>query len=111
MRIDRFTSKLQGALADAQSLAVGKDHNQVMPVHLLLALLDQQGGSTKPILNQMGVDVPAFREKLSGMLDKLAQVKDNYGDVQMPDWNRRACGGPRPRTSAARWWCRWARRR
>lgn len=89
MRIDRFTSKLQGALADAQSLAVGKDHNQVMPAHLLLALIDQQGGSTRPLLTQMGVDVPAFREAIAGMIEKLAQVKDNYGDVQLsPEMGR-----------------------
>lgn len=89
MRIDRFTSKLQGALADAQSLAVGKDNNQVMPAHLLLALIDQQGGSTKPLLTQMGVDVPAFREALVGVLDKLPQVSDNYGDVQLsPEMGR-----------------------
>ena len=83
MRIDRFTSKLQGALADAQSLAVGKDHNQVMPAHLLLSLLDQQGGSTRPLLTQMGVDVPAFRDALSSKVDQMAQVKDNYGDIQL----------------------------
>ena len=89
MRIDRFTSKLQGALADAQSLAVGKDHNQVMPAHLLLALIDQQGGSTRPLLTQMGVDVPAFREALVSVLDKLPQVPDNYGDVQLsPEMGR-----------------------
>lgn len=83
MRIDRFTSKLQGALADAQSLAVGKDHNQVAPVHLLQALIDQKGGSTRPILTQMGVDVPAFREAIAGKVEQLAQVKDNYGDIQL----------------------------
>jgi ATP-dependent Clp protease ATP-binding subunit ClpB len=83
MRIDRFTSKLQGALADAQSLAVGKDHNQVMPVHLLLALLDQQGSSTRPLLTQMGVDVPAFRASIESKVEQLAQVKDNYGDIQL----------------------------
>ncbi|MGK0337900.1 MAG: ATP-dependent Clp protease ATP-binding subunit ClpB, partial [Candidatus Azotimanducaceae bacterium] len=83
MRIDRFTSKLQTAVADAQSIAVGKDHNYVTPVHLLLALLDQQGGSTKPLLGQMGVDIVAFREGLGEILEGLATVKDNYGDVQL----------------------------
>ena len=83
MRIDRFTSKLQTAVADAQSIAVGKDHNYVTPVHLVLALLDQQGGSTKPLLSQMGVDITAFREGLGEILDGLATVKDNYGDVQL----------------------------
>jgi len=83
MRIDRFTSKLQTAVADAQSVAVGKDHNYVTPVHLLLALLDQQGGSTKPLLSQMGVDIAAFRDGLGEILEGLAVVKDNYGDIQV----------------------------
>ncbi|MFN3238973.1 MAG: ATP-dependent chaperone ClpB [Pseudomonadales bacterium] len=83
MRIDRFTSKLQSALADAQSLAVGKDHNQVTPLHLLQVLIDQKGGSTKPILTNMGVDVPAFRDAISTRVEQLAQVTDNYGDVQL----------------------------
>ncbi|MFT5804366.1 MAG: ATP-dependent Clp protease ATP-binding subunit ClpB [Candidatus Paceibacteria bacterium] len=89
MRIDRFTSKLQEALADAQSLAVGKDHNQISPIHLIAALLDQRGGSTRPLLSQMGVDVAKFRGELDGLLEKLAVIKDNYGDVQMsPDLGR-----------------------
>lgn len=83
MRIDRFTSKLQTAVADAQSIAVGMDHNYVAPSHLMLALLDQQGGSTKPLLGQMGVDTAAFRDGLSAILDNLPTVKDNYGDIQL----------------------------
>ncbi|MFT5015079.1 MAG: ATP-dependent Clp protease ATP-binding subunit ClpB [Patiriisocius sp.] len=83
MRIDRFTSKLQTSVADAQSLAVGMDHNYVAPAHLMLALLDQQGGSTKPLLGQMGVDTAAFKDGLIAILDKLATVKDNYGDIQL----------------------------
>jgi ATP-dependent Clp protease ATP-binding subunit ClpB len=89
MRIERFTSKLQEALADAQSVAVGKDHNQISPIHLVAALLDQRGGSTRPLLSQMGVDVTKFRNELNGLLEKLAVVKNNYGDVQMsPDLGR-----------------------
>ena len=89
MRIDRFTSKLQEALADAQSLAVGKDHNQISPTHLIAALLDQRGGSARPLLSQMGVDVAKFRGELDRLLGKLAVIKDNYGDVQMsPDLGR-----------------------
>lgn len=53
MRIDRLTSKLQLALSDAQSLAVGHDHPAIEPVHLLSALLEQQGGSIKPLLMQV----------------------------------------------------------
>ena len=50
MRMDKLTSRFQQALADAQSLAVGRDHNLIEPAHLLLALLDQQGGGTRPLL-------------------------------------------------------------
>ncbi|MCB1645581.1 MAG: ATP-dependent chaperone ClpB [Pseudomonadales bacterium] len=83
MRIDRFTSKLQEALADAQSLAVGKDHNQITPVHLIAALFDQKGGSVRQLVTQMGVDVSKFREELDNLLSNLPVVKDNYGDIQM----------------------------
>ena len=57
MRIDRLTSKLQLALSDAQSLAVGLDHPGIEPAHLMQALLEQQGGSIKPLLMQVGFDV------------------------------------------------------
>jgi ATP-dependent Clp protease ATP-binding subunit ClpB len=83
MRIDKFTSKLQEALSDAQSIAVGKDHNHVAPVHLILALLNQRGGSTQPLLAQMGVDIPNFRDELDHLVDGLPVVKENLGDVQM----------------------------
>src|SRR5690606_23707362 len=51
MRMDKLTSRFQQALADAQSLAVGRDHNMIEPVHLLVALIDQQGGGTRPLLS------------------------------------------------------------
>jgi ATP-dependent Clp protease ATP-binding subunit ClpB len=56
MRIDRFTTQLQTALSDAQSLAVGRDNNFMEPAHLLLAMLDQQGGSVRPLLTQAGAN-------------------------------------------------------
>jgi ATP-dependent Clp protease ATP-binding subunit ClpB len=83
MRIDKFTSKLQEALSDAQSIAVGKDHNYIAPVHLVLALLNQKGGSTQPLLSQMGVDVANFRDELDHLVDNLPTVKENLGDIQM----------------------------
>ncbi len=83
MRIDKFTSKLQEALSDAQSIAVGKDHNYLAPVHLILALLNQRGGSTQPLLAQMGVDVAKFRDELDHLVDSLPVVKENLGDIQM----------------------------
>ncbi len=60
MRMDKLTNQLQTALADAQSLALGKDHNFIEPVHLLSALLDQQGGSTRPLLQKAGANIPGL---------------------------------------------------
>ena len=69
MRMDKLTSRFQQALADAQSLAVGRDHNIIEPVHVFTALLDQQGGSTRPLLSQAGVNVPVLRERLKRIYD------------------------------------------
>ncbi len=70
-------------LADAQSLAVGRDHNLIEPVHLLAALLDQSGGSLKPLLSQTGVNVPLLRERLGEALDKLPKVSGQAGNVSL----------------------------
>lgn len=83
MRIDKFTAKLQEALSDAQSLAVGRDHNSLAPVHLVQSMLRQQGGSVKPILTQMGVDTIAMERELDVLIERLPQIKENLGDVQM----------------------------
>ncbi|MEO9275640.1 ATP-dependent chaperone ClpB [Marinomonas sp. 5E14-1] len=83
MRIDRLTSKLQLALSDAQSVALGQDHSYIESLHLMIALLDQQGGSTRPILQQAGISVAKFRESLNGLLNYLPKVKDHDGNVQM----------------------------
>jgi ATP-dependent Clp protease ATP-binding subunit ClpB len=83
MRIDRFTSRLQEALSDAQSLAVGKDHNHITPAHLVLSLIRQQGGSSRPILAQMGVEVAKFTEELEHMVESLPTVGQNVGDIQV----------------------------
>ena len=83
MRIDRFTSKLQTALADAQSLAVGRDHNQIDPVHLILALLEQQQGSIKSLMMQTGFDIQALRQALNDALDKLPTISNPTGDVNL----------------------------
>ncbi|MDP0589034.1 MAG: ATP-dependent chaperone ClpB [Candidatus Endonucleobacter bathymodioli] len=82
MRTERLTSKLQSALADAQSLAVGKDHNQIDPVHLLLALMDQRGGAVKPLLMQVGFDTAVLYKALNHLLEGLAVISDPTGDVQ-----------------------------
>ena len=83
MRIDRLTSKLQLALSDAQSLAVGHDHPAIEPVHLLSALIDQQGGSIKPLLMQVGFDIPALRAALNKELDALPKIQNPTGDVNL----------------------------
>lgn len=83
MRIDKMTTKLQSALADAQSLAVGKDHNYIEPVHLISVLLDQQGNSLVPMLRQMGVDVNALKAELAHKLNNLPVVQGTEGDVRV----------------------------
>ncbi|WP_101925115.1 ATP-dependent chaperone ClpB [Luteimonas rhizosphaerae] len=83
MRMDKLTSRFQQALADAQSLAVGRDHNMIEPVHLLLALVDQQGGGTRPLLAQAGVNVPVLRERLTEALDRLPKVSGQAGQLSI----------------------------
>jgi ATP-dependent Clp protease ATP-binding subunit ClpB len=83
MRIDKLTSKFQVALADAQSLAVGQDHAYIEPVHLMLALLDQEGGSVRPLLTKVGANLNRFRNSLDALLDKLPTVQGHPGDVQV----------------------------
>ncbi|MFO7788450.1 MAG: ATP-dependent chaperone ClpB [Halospina sp.] len=83
MRIDKMTSRLQNALADAQSLAVGNDNNTIEPLHLMQALLDQKDGGTRGLLQQLGVDPSRFRQSVAEGIDNLARVKDNQGDIQM----------------------------
>jgi ATP-dependent Clp protease ATP-binding subunit ClpB len=81
MRMDKLTSRFQQALSDAQSLAVGRDHNLIEPAHLLVALIDQTGGSTRPLLAQAGVNVPLLRERLGEVLEKLPRVSGQDGNV------------------------------
>ena len=83
MRMDKLTNKLQMALADAQSLAVGKDHNQIMPVHLMSALVDQKGGTIRPLLMQTGFDIQKLKQGLDQLIDKLPVVSDSGGDVNL----------------------------
>jgi len=83
MRMDKLTSRFQQSLADAQSLAVGRDHNFIEPAHLLLAMLDQQGGGARPLLAQAGVNVPVLRERLAELLEKLPKVSGQAGNVQV----------------------------
>jgi len=83
MRIDKLTSKFQMALADAQSLAVGQDHQLIEPVHVMVALLDQQGGSARGLLTKAGVNVNLLRSQLGEAVDRLAKVEGTGGDVHI----------------------------
>ncbi len=83
MRIDKLTNQLQVAISDAQSIAVGRDHNQLEPVHLMQAMLDQQGGSVRPLLAGAGFDVAGLRNELKKALDTVATVQSPTGDVQL----------------------------
>ncbi len=83
MRIDKLTNQLQSALADAQSIAVGNDHSVIEPVHLLLALLNQQGGSIRPVLNRAGFDVTGLQAALNTQLDGLAKVTSPTGEANL----------------------------
>ncbi len=83
MRMDRLTSKFQEALSDAQSLAVGRDHQFIEPVHLMIALLDQQGGSVRPLLQQAGVNINLLRSQLGELLEKQPRVEGAAGDLHI----------------------------
>ncbi|HMU90737.1 MAG TPA: ATP-dependent chaperone ClpB [Pseudomonadales bacterium] len=86
---DRFTSALQQALVEAQSLAVGRDHGYIEPAHLLLALVDQSGGTTRTLLNSAGANLATLRSALERALDQLARIKQPTGDVKVsPDLAR-----------------------
>ena len=73
MRMDKLTTKFQAALADAQSLAVGRDNQYIEPVHLMAALLDQQGGTARPLLEKAGANVAKLRSELAAALDRTPE--------------------------------------
>ncbi len=83
MRMDRLTSKFQMALADAQSLAVGRDHQFIEPVHLMTALLDQEGGTVRHLLTQSDVNVNQLRSALGEALDRMPSVEGSAGEVHI----------------------------
>lgn len=83
MRLDKLTSKFQLALADAQSLAVGQDHQFIEPVHVMVALLDQQGGGVRGLLTKSGMNVNLLRSQLGDAIDRLAKVEGAGGEVHI----------------------------
>lgn len=83
MRLDRFTSKFQVAISDAQSLALGRDHQYIEPVHLMVALMDQDGSPIRPLLTMMNIDAMQLRSKLGEELDRLPKVTGIGADVQL----------------------------
>ena len=83
MRIDKFTTKFQQALADAQSLANGNDQQFIEPQHLLLALIDQEDGGTRSLLARAGVNVNGLKKDLEQALKRLPKVEGHGGDVSI----------------------------
>ena len=83
MRVDKLTTKFQQALADAQSIAVGRDAGYIEPAHLLLALLQQEDGSTASLLQRAGVNVPALTQDVKSAVDRLPKVEGTGGEINV----------------------------
>ncbi|WP_017445925.1 ATP-dependent chaperone ClpB [Gayadomonas joobiniege] len=83
MRLDKFTSQFQIALSDAQSLALGRDHQYIEAIHLMHALLNQENSSVRNLLTQAGVNVAGLRSQLSKALDALPKVEGSSAEVQL----------------------------
>ncbi len=83
MRMDKLTSKFQLAIADAQSLAIGRDHQFIEPIHMMSALLNQQGGSLRHLMAQTDINLHSLRSKLAEALDRLSQVEGTPGEVHI----------------------------
>lgn len=83
MRQDRFTTKFQEALADAQSLALRHDHQFLEPLHVMLTLLDQQGGTVLPLLMRAGVDGNYLHAQLNNALKQLPQIQGTPGEIHL----------------------------
>ena len=82
MRMDKFTTRLQQALADAQSIAVGRDQQYIEPLHLLSALLSQDEAAAS-LLSRAGVAVPRLKEALAKAIERLPRVEGHGGEVQL----------------------------
>ena len=114
MRMDKLTTKFQMSLSDAQSIALGGDNQFVEPVHVMLALLNQEGGTARPLLTQAGVNINQLRLQTMEALDRLPRVEGTPGDVHVSsDLNRLIRSDPSgntqhdpaapPRTTRCEW--------
>ncbi|MBE2893635.1 ATP-dependent chaperone ClpB [Spirabiliibacterium falconis] len=83
MNIEKFTTKFQQAIAEAQSLALGGEQQYIEPLHLMTALLDQEGGSVQPLLTSCGINTAELKAQLQREIARLPQVSGNGGDVQV----------------------------
>lgn len=83
MRMDKLTNKFQTALSDAQSLAIGRDHAFIEPIHVIKALLDQEGGNVRSILNKANVNINTLRAELDAAFNRLPQVQGTAGEVHV----------------------------
>src|SRR5487761_2517203 len=83
MRLDKFTTLFQEALSDAQSIAVGLDNQYIEPQHLLLALMEQQDGSTPALLSRIGVNIQPLKDALKKSLDRVPKVEGHGGEVSV----------------------------
>ena len=83
MRLDKLTTRFQQALAEGQSLALGRDNPSLEPVHVMQALMDQEGGTTGHLLTQAGADLTQLRSQLGELLDRLPHVQDTGGEIQI----------------------------
>ena len=89
MRLDRLTNKFQLALADAQSLALGHDNQFIEPLHLMSALLNQEGGSVRPLLTSAGINAGELSTSITQALSRLPQVEGTGGEHS---WHNATCG-------------------
>ncbi|MCC5452992.1 ATP-dependent chaperone ClpB [Rheinheimera sp. UJ51] len=83
MRLDKFTSKFQEAIADAQSLAVGRDQQFIEPVHIMFALLNQEGGTVRELLNKLAINFNELRSKVSQSIERLPRVEGDASNLQL----------------------------
>ena len=81
MRVDKMTSRLQEALAQAQSLAIGRDHAALETAHLLAAMLQQKPGGSRAVLRSAGADLDALDQAVAGQLDNVAVISNPTGEV------------------------------